>query len=180
MQSEQMPVQATLRTALSAADVEASWRSEICAACGKFKRANSSFCVSDFSALALPMRWQIRGPESVDAFNAALRHLQLHQTRRANMAEGDWPYRSQDELEAAGFRMVRLHFRCEVPQPGSERVPPHTCGAKISLWRTKNDKLIALDDRTYRPHRADCVDPEYFERKREEKAAQKASRRKRA
>jgi hypothetical protein len=162
---------------LSAAEIEQAWRGEVCAACGKFKRAGAAFCASDFAALALPMRWNLTGPQAHDAFRAAARHLQLHRERRVAIAESGWSFRSQDELEAAGYRGTALHLRCNVPRPDSERVPPHTCGAWISIWKTPQGGRIALDDRTYRPHRPDCVDPGYFERKREAKRLQKPNRR---
>lgn len=179
MQSEQNTVQSTLPPAMSAAEIEASIAGEQCAACLKFKRRGQYFCVTDFSALSIPARLML-DRDRYGAFLSALRHLQLNVTRREAMGEGNWPYRSQDELEAAGFRMVKLHFRCEVPQPNSERVPPHTCGARITLWRTPKGTLMAIDDRSFRPHRLECADPQYFERKREEKLARKSTRRKRA
>jgi hypothetical protein len=157
------------------AEVEAFIRGEKCAACGKFKAAGAIFCATDFAALSLPQRLALGdrgGPAFFGAFRAALRHLQLHAERRRQFVEGEWKYRTADELEAAGFQFSS-HTRCAVPVPDRK---PYECGARITIYLTPNKKRIALDALTLQPHRSKCVDPEFFERKRQEKEQKKARR----
>jgi hypothetical protein len=158
---------------LSDEQIIASWRSEMCAACGKYKRAGSAFCATDTAALTLPMRWNLEDGTNFGAFRAALRHLQLHTDRRAQFAEGEWKYRSAEELERAGYKFSS-HRRCAVKVPDHK---PFECGARITIYITPNGKRIALDAITLQPHRSKCVDPDYFERKREAKQQAKRSRR---
>lgn len=147
----------------------------ICPACGGPKRAHSAFCATDMAALALPQRWPLdRGfsdPHFQDAFRAARRHLELNRTRVRNFASGagGWRYSSESELVAAGYRWNRF-LRCEVPG----------CGQQIHLY-TKPDRSgrVAVNARDYQPHRSTCTDPEYFQRRKAEKAAQTSARRKR-
>ena len=153
----------TSRKPMTDAEIDVAIAGEVCAACGKYKRKGQAFCATDAAALSLPSRWAIDRDRYL-GFRSALRHLELHRERKNAIAEAGWKYRSQDELEAAGFRLSR-HARCEVPRPDSDRVPAHTCGARISIWITPNGKRLALDDRTLRPHRPDCADPGYFTRR---------------
>lgn len=156
---------------LSAEQLDAFRVGVVCGVCGAAKSSDLPFCATDYAALSLPMRLALANPdERVDAFRSAWHHLRLHSERRLSLNR--WPFFSESELEAAGFRL-RNHTRCEVPRADSTRVPKHTCGARISIWVTSKNNLIALDDATFQPHRTTCVDPEYWSRKRAEREERK-------
>jgi hypothetical protein len=161
--------------------IRAAIASNVCAACQKYKRSGVPFCATDFAALALPQRLSVMDqtrPSFDDAFRSALRHLQLNQERRHAIAESGWKYRTHEDLVADGYTFSE-HIRCAVPVPNRR---PYECGKRISIYITprRGDaprKRIALDAQTLRPHRPDCVDPEYYERRRQEKEQQKTNRR---
>jgi hypothetical protein len=166
---------------MTAEEIRASVASNVCAACGKYKRTGVPFCATDFAALSLPQRLGVMDqtrPSFEDFFRANLRHLQLNVVRRRDMAESGWKYRTHEDLVAAGF-VFSEHTRCSVPVPNKR---PYECGKRISIYVTPpradgSRKKIALDMQTLQPHRPQCVDPEYFERRRAEKEQQKAKRR---
>lgn len=148
---------------------------EICSICGGRKRSGAAFCVTDTAALPLPMRWPLdRGvadPGFQGSFRAARRHLELNPRRARNFADGagGWRYSSESGLIAAGYRWHSF-FRCGVPG----------CGQQIHLY-TKPDRTgrVAVNADGYQPHRTSCADPDFYQRRKEAKAAQTSARRKR-
>lgn len=145
---------------------------EICSVCGYEKRANAAFCSTDTAALPLPMRWSLgRGfedPGFQDTFRSARRHLQLNPTRKLVFG-GGWRYSSEDELRAAGYRWHSF-TRCMAPG----------CGEQIHMY-TKPDRSgrVAVNAKDYQPHRTSCTNPDYFQQRKEAKAAQTSARKKR-
>jgi hypothetical protein len=166
-------MQSNENTVMSSEAIRASVASRVCAACEKYKRAGVPFCATDFAALALPQRLGVMDQTAEhfeDAFRSSLRHLQLNQVRRREFGDGNWPYRTHEDLVAVGFAFSE-HTRCAVPVPNRR---PYECGKRISIYITPrrgdgSRKRMALDAQTLRPHRGDCVDPEFYERLRAEK-----------
>jgi hypothetical protein len=159
--------------ALTDAEVTASIESEKCLACDGRKAWRQPFCNTDFAALTWQMRKDVtvldrNKPEFFSAFRAALRHLQLNPTRVRQLPSrgGEWRYRSEDDLERANFKFLE-HATCNVPG----------CGQRVVWYRTPNGGRMPVNLSDYQPHKTTCADPDYFQRKREERAAQTFARR---
>jgi hypothetical protein len=159
--------------ALTDAEVTASVEGETCAACGGGKAWRQAFCNTDFAALTWQMRKDVtelnrKSAEFFDAFRAALRHLQLNPTRIKQLPSrgGEWHHRSEADLERAGFKFME-HASCNVPR----------CGQRVVWYRTPKGGKMPVNLEGYQPHRTTCADPEFFQRKREERAAQTFARR---
>jgi hypothetical protein len=141
-------------------------------ACGRPKSAGYAFCATDMAALTI---WQRRplyaGPDSpafAEAYAAALAHLQAIPTRAHIYAAGSWPYRDDDELAAAGYRLCEqdLHSYCRVPG----------CRARLRWYWTPANRKLALDYETLQPHRLTCADPTYFAQERAKREQQRLER----
>lgn len=144
-----------------------SYASEVCAVCGSAKRAHSAFCMTDFLALTW---WQRRplqvGPSDplfAETFAASLSFLRLHteRARAYGSRAGEWGYRSDDDLRAAGYR------RCEQDPAGCTCRAPG-CGSRILWYWTPQLTKMPLDYATLQPHRVTCANPDYFSRARSE------------
>ena len=143
------------------AEVAASIAGEVCAACGGPKRAGLPFCATDYNALPMPARWSLGKGEAcpgfATTFRSWLRHLQLHPVRQRLLParSGMLPYRTTDELEAAGYRFSG-HAQC-----GAVR-----CLQPVVWYLTPDRRKVALDPKTLQPHRTVCRDPEWWERRK--------------
>lgn len=157
--------------ALTDAEILADLQGDKCRACGGRKRDGHAFCATDFAALTIFQRRQmsmgLKGEAFYDKYRSALRHLQLNPTRLKQLPSrgGEWSYRSEDDLERAGFKFME-HARCNVPH----------CYQRIVWYRTPNGGQMPVNLEDYQPHKTSCTDPEYFQRKREERAQTFAQR----
>lgn len=154
------------------AEILAALQSDTCAACNGRKREGQAFCATDFVALTIFQRRQmsmgLKGERFYEKYRSALRHLQLNPTRVKQLPArgGEWSYRSEEDLENAGFKFTE-HARCNVPK----------CYQRIVWYRTPNGGKMPVNLADYQPHKTSCADPDFFQRKREERAAQTFARR---
>ncbi len=152
-------------------EVLASVESSKCIYCGNPKLKSDPFCKSDTIALPLYLRnWLTRGtgdPFFTENFRRALQHLtDIGPQRKVRHGRrGPWLFSTEDDLMAAGYKQLN-HARCGVPG----------CGARVIWYYTPNKNRIAVNLEDYQPHWNTCTDPEYFARKREEKAAQTSAK----
>lgn len=155
------------------AEVLASHASQVCAVCGRLKRASVAFCATDMSALPWQARQAVSDPAQPGfcaSFRGWLRHLQLHPVRRRLLPSrpGDLPYRSLSEFEAAGYKFSRR------AQCGSVR-----CLQPIVWLLTPSRRYLALDEGTWQPHEQVCRDPGWWQRRREQRQLKTSARRRR-
>lgn len=142
---------------------------DVCLACDGRKLANYAFCKTDTAALTIYPRGVLsRGPSApsfFEVFRSSLRHLRLNPTRRTNVG-GEWRHASHDDMAAAGYRFIE-HGQCGAPR----------CFAKITWYRTPLGTAMPVNYVDFQPHRATCIDPEYFRRLREQRRAQTSAKR---
>ena len=140
---------------LSDAKARVHLASARCPACGDRKGAGFAFCVGCQHALALPSRLRLKETAGTadfpDAYRAALQHLRDLPARP--LVPG-WRYRSLEELDAAGFRVIE-RSECRSPR----------CAAALLWMHTPQGGRVAVNLRDARPHRSTCADPGYAERR---------------
>ena len=182
MENENEPATRKQYVQLTHGEIEAQVAATRCGHCGRPKRPGYAFCTTDFAAL--PMRYRyplnkgIDDPFFADGYRAAMQHLVDHPHRQAAFGSfGAWRYNSEDRLYEAGYRLLN-HTTCQVPRPHE---PGRCCGQRVVWFCTPSNGRICLNFPEYEPHAGTCVDPAYYQRRREEKQLQaSAKKRKRA
>jgi NTP pyrophosphatase (non-canonical NTP hydrolase) len=122
------------------AEILATLQGDKCAACGGRKKENHAFCATDFVALTIFQRRQmsmaLKGERFYEKYRSALRHLQLNPTRVKQLPsrDGEWAYKSDEELEAAGYKFLE-HARCNVPR----------CDVRIVWYRTPTQGKLPVN-----------------------------------
>jgi hypothetical protein len=152
---------------LTEGEITASVAGVRCLACADTKSSGQPFCPADFARLPLASRLALsEKPGFPESFRRALQHLVDLGPRPSRVGGRLWTFASLDELEAAGFRFIRI-TNCSVPR----------CWQKIAwLWTPRNSKM-PVNVADCQPHRSTCLDPDYHLRRREQQRLQASARR---
>ncbi|MEX1173458.1 MAG: hypothetical protein WEG56_12705 [Chloroflexota bacterium] len=125
-------------------------RAPICPGCGSSKTEGEALCGSCVLALPLYLRDWITRPGAArgDLFAGTLERALGHLVGIRDLRNRRWPYRSLEELAAAGYG-VSGQGQCESLR----------CLSQVLWLWTPQGRRMPVDPITYEPHAIVCLDP---------------------